>query len=170
MIVFDLCCPADHVFEAWFGSTGDYESQRRRGLVSCPICGAGGVEKAMMAPNVAAKGNRAPSGSRRTQPVPASAPTSTPVPMPMPMRNGPPLPAEMKAALASLAQAQAKALEGSEHVGRRFAEEARAIHAGDAPERMIHGQATPEEAKSLLEDGLPVAPLPFPVVPPEQLQ
>jgi hypothetical protein len=148
MIVFDLACGAGHVFEAWFGSSSDYEDQRARGLVSCPICGASEVSKAVMAPNVGAKGNQAPAI--------------------VPMRSGgPPAPAEMKAMLAALARAQAKLLEGSEHVGSRFADEARAIHDGDAPQRSIHGQATHEEAKALIEEGVPVAPLPLPIVPPD---
>ena len=148
MIVFDLACGEGHIFEAWFGSSADYEDQRGRGLVSCPICGASQVGKALMAPNVGAKGNRAPAA--------------------VPMRSGgTPAPAEMKAMLAALAKAQAKLLEGSEHVGKRFADEARAIHDGDAPERPIHGQATQAEAKALIEDGVPVAPLPLPIVPPD---
>ena len=147
MIVFDLGCPAGHVFEAWFGSTVDYEDQRERGLVTCPVCGTSQVGKAVMAPAVAAKGNRGQ----------AVVPTRP---------NGPPAPAEMKAMLAALARAQAKALEGSEHVGPRFAEEARAIHDGAAPECLIHGQATLAEAKALVADGVPVAPLPLPVPPP----
>jgi len=159
MIVFDLVCAHAHVFEAWFGSTEDYDKQQARGLVTCPMCGSGEVQKAVMAPNVSPKSN-----SRAV--VPAPKPAAAPVPM----QAGAALPADVKAALTALAQAQAKALEGSEHVGRRFAAEARAIHTGDAPERIIHGHATAEEAKSLIEDGVPVAPLPFPVVPPEQLQ
>ena len=157
MIVFDLRCGRDHVFEAWFGSTDDYEGQRNRGLVSCPLCGSGEVAKAVMAPAVGAKGNRL------LAPAPAAG-------KPVPMRAGPPAPAEMKAMLTALAKAQAKALEGSEHVGRRFAEEARAIHDGDAPDRIIHGETTPAEARALIEDGVPVSPLPFPVVPPRQVQ
>lgn len=148
MIVFDLSCGAGHVFEAWFGSSADYEDQRARGLVACPICGASEVAKAVMAPNVGAKGNQ--------------------IAAPVPMRGGgPPAPAEMKKLLAALATVQAKMLEGSEHVGTRFADEARAIHDGDAPERAIHGQATLAEAKALAEDGVPVAPLPLPVIPPD---
>ena len=162
MIVFDLACPTNHVFEAWFGSTDDYEAQRARGLVSCPICGAQDVAKAVMAPNVGAKGNSRPDRPS-TLPAPAAA-------RPMSVQGGAPMPAELKEALTTLAKMQARALEKSEHVGRRFAEEARAIHTGDAPERVIHGEATAAEAKSLIEDGVSVAPLPFPVVPPDQLQ
>lgn len=158
MIVFDLRCGGGHVFEAWFGSTGDYEGQRARGLVSCPMCGSGEVGKAVMAPAVGAKGNQ--------RPEPAPSPANRPVPM----QSGMPAPAEMKAMLTALAKAQARALETSEHVGRRFAEEARAIHEGDAPDRIIHGEATAAEARALVEDGVPVAPLPFPVVPPDQVQ
>ena len=148
MIVFDLWCGEGHVFEAWFGSSGDYEDQRERRLVACPICGASEVSKAVMAPNVGAKGNRA------TAAVPKRG-------------GGVPAPAEMKVVLAALAKAQARMLEGSEHVGMRFADEACAIHDGDAPERAIHGQATRDEAKALIEDGVPVAPLPLPIFPPD---
>ena len=148
MIVFDLACPTGHVFEAWFGSTADYEAQRERGLVSCPMCGASDITKALMTPNVGAKGNSKAN-------------------LPVPMHGGTSPPAEIKAMLAALARAQAKALEGSEHVGRRFAEEARAIHDGDAIHRPIHGEATREEAKALIEDGVAVAPLPLPIIPPE---
>ncbi|QJU57696.1 DUF1178 family protein [Sphingomonas sp. AP4-R1] len=157
MIVFDLRCDGGHVFEAWFGSTGDYEGQRDRGLVSCPMCGSGEVDKAVMAPNVGPKGNQLP--------APVRAPAA-----PVSVQGGGPAPAEIKAMLTALAEAQAKALEGSEHVGKSFAREARAIHEGDAPERIIHGEATPDEARALVEDGVPVAPLPFPVVPPGRLQ
>ncbi len=156
MIVFDLGCDRSHVFEAWFGSSEDYESQRARGLVSCPICGSAEVTKAVMAPAVGTKSNQL-----------APARPSKPVPM---MAGEGPAPAEIKAMLAQLAEMQAKALEKSEDVGGRFASEARAIHEGDAPERLIHGQATIADAKSLIEDGIGVMPLPLPIVPPKQIQ
>jgi hypothetical protein len=140
VIVFDLKCGTGHVFEAWFGSSADYDDQRARGLVSCPLCGDATVEKAVMAPNVAAKGNR-------------SADVT---------------PAAMKAAMAELARMQAKALAESTWVGRDFAHQARAMHLGEQERATIHGQTTPAEAKALAEEGVPVAPLPFPVLPPEQ--
>ena len=139
MIVFDLKCAGGHVFEAWFGSSSDYDDQRTRGLVSCPMCGNKTVEKAVMAPNVAAKGNR------------QAEVTS----------------AVVKAAMATLAKAQQQALANSEWVGTAFASRARAMHTGEEDHAPIHGQASIEEAKALVEDGVPVAPLPFPVVPPE---
>jgi hypothetical protein len=137
MIIFDLRCePQGHVFEAWFGSTADYESQRARGLVVCPICGSGEVAKAPMAPAVPAKG------------------TSE-------LFSGDP--ERVKAMLAAAAAVQKQMLEGSEAVGDRFAAEARAIHLGESERRVIHGRATRAEAESLVDDGVPVAPLPFPV-------
>lgn len=143
MIVFDLKCSGAHVFEVWFKSSAAYEEQRAQGLIACPYCGDVEVTKAVMAPAVAAKGNRL-----------AETPPAA-------------LPAAFKAALAAIAEIQAKQLETSQWVGKAFAEKARAMHAGDAPEAQIHGQATLEEAKALLEEGVPVAPLLVPVVPPE---
>ena len=139
MIVFDLKCGHGHVFEAWFGSSDAYEAQKAGGLVACPMCGNGDVDKAVMAPNIGAKGNQGPA-------VPPEA---------------------MKAAMAALAAAQSKALENSTWVGTAFADKARSMHLGEAPVTQIHGQATADEAKALIDEGVPVAPLPLPVVPPE---
>ena len=144
MIVFDLKCGrAGHVFEAWFGSSEDYEAQKARGLVECPLCGSLDVAKAVMAPRVAAKGN-------------SVAPA-------IDLASGG---EDMKAMLAELAAAQKKLLEKSDFVGERFADEARAIHLGEAAARSIHGKATRAEADGLIADGIQVAPLPFPVVAP----
>lgn len=159
MIVFDLICgDGGHVFEAWFGSSDDFESQKARGLVECPICGSAAIEKAVMAPRLAAKGNR----RREIRMAAPAAPTDAPVPM----ASGETSAAAMKAMLRALAEAQSRALEGSDYVGTRFAEEARAIHEGETEERPIHGQTTAEEANALIEEGIRVAPLPFPVRPP----
>jgi len=156
MIVFDLLCKdAGHVFEIWFGSSADYEEQRARGLVVCPYCGSGDVDKAVMAPNVAAKGNR------RGETLPAA-----PSPAAAGATNIPP-PQEFKAMVAKLAEVQAKMLEGSEYVGAKFADEARSMHHGEQEARTIHGQTTAAEAQALIEEGLPVAPLPLPFRPPE---
>jgi hypothetical protein len=150
MIVFDLkCLDRGHVFEAWFGSSEDYEGQRQRGLVECPLCGSGRIEKAVMAPRVGAKGNSAVVASAG----PALSVSSDP---------------EVKAMLGALAAMQKKLLQNSSFVGDRFAEEARAIHLGEADGRAIHGRATRQEAESLLEEGIAVAPLPFPVAEPKQ--
>lgn len=142
MIVFDLKCSGDHVFEVWFKSSGAYEEQRAQGLIACPYCGDASVTKAVMAPAVAAKGNQVAEKPR------AGAEA-------------------FKAALAAMAQLQARQLESSQWVGTAFAEKARAMHQGEAPETPIHGQATLQEAKALVEEGVPVAPLLVPVIPPQ---
>ena len=151
MIVFDLKChAAGHVFEAWFGSSEDYESQRSRGLVQCPLCGTREVEKAVMAPNVAAKGNQ-----QSVAPGPAAA-------------NGVFAgdPESVKSMLAAMAAVQKALLEKTDYVGTSFADDARAIHLGEAAERSIYGKATPQETQVLLDEGIRVAPLPLPVVVP----
>jgi hypothetical protein len=148
MIVFDLICrPDGHVFEAWFGSGGDYESQRERGLVECPLCGVLDVEKAVMAPYVGAKSNQL-RGVRATSGMMSSDPDG------------------VKRMMAAMAAAQKEVLEHSEYVGDRFADEARSIHLGEADSRPIHGRATPEQTESLIDEGIAVAPLPFPVIEP----
>jgi len=151
VIVFDLACRnAGHVFEIWFGSTSDYDDQKARGLVSCPYCGSTDVDKAVMAPNVAAKGN-----SRSETPA-----------MPVPAAANLPSPEAFKAMVSKLAEVQSKMLEGSDYVGSKFADEARSMHHGEQDSRPIHGQTSPEEAKALIEEGVPVAPLLLPVRPP----
>jgi hypothetical protein len=154
MIVFDLSCHAGHRFEGWFGSSADYEDQRGRGLLACPHCGSAEVVKAPMAPAVPAKGN-------------ARAEAHLPAPT-RPMANTP-MPPEMQKALEALAKAQAEVLKNSTWVGDKFADETRKMHYGERDEAPIHGQATLAEAKALIEEGVPVAPLPFPVAPPEKL-
>ncbi|WP_260598628.1 DUF1178 family protein [Sphingomonas endolithica] len=166
MIVFDLRCDNAHVFEAWFGSSAGFEDQRARGLVSCPICGDCDVIKAVMAPNVAAKSNS--KAVRVRPPEGVSKPAAARVPVPS--RVPPAITAEgMKAALLSLVEAQAKALETSQWVGRGFADRARAMHAGKEEATPIHGQSTRAEAEALLDEGVAIAPLLVPVVPPEAL-
>lgn len=149
MIVFDLACGQGHVFEAWFGSSEDYEQQCARGLVSCPVCNTGEISKAVMAPRVGRKGNQLSTAS--------SVPTEG---------TEPAKADDVQALMQRLAEAQREILKGSEWVGTRFADEARAIHLGEREATSIHGQATPDEARALIEEGVPVAPLPFPVRPP----
>lgn len=151
MIVFDLSCGNGHAFEGWFGSSDDFASQQARGLLCCPQCGTADVAKAPMAPAVPMKGNRqidqaAPQGVANT-----------------------PMPPEVQQALAKLADAQARALKNSTWVGKKFADDARAMHYGDRDPAPIHGEASPAEARQLVDEGIAVAPLPFPVAPPEDL-
>jgi hypothetical protein len=131
MILFKLRCAAEHEFEAWFRDGAAYERQAARGEIACPECGNGAIEKAPMAPRVARQD--------RTQPAPPS-------------------PAQLRHML----QAVRRHVESScENVGDRFAEEARAIHRGDAEARGIYGDATQEEAQALADDGIEVARIPW---------
>ena len=134
---FSLKCDKDHGFESWFPSGGAYETLKAQGHVACPVCGSAAVEKALMTPAL-----RPTRAAEATAERPALTAPSTPV----------------EEALAALKR---QIEENSEYVGMNFAAEARRIHAGDAPERAIHGEARAEEAKKLIEEGVPVAPLPF---------
>lgn len=130
MIRYALRCNDGHEFEAWYASAGDFDRLKTAGHVSCIECGSAEVEKALMAPGVAASRKRSTDLARPTR----------------------------EQAIAELRK-QVEA--NSEYVGMNFAAEARKIHEGEAPERSIYGQARADEARSLIEDGVPVAPLPF---------
>ncbi|MFC3096439.1 DUF1178 family protein [Alteraurantiacibacter palmitatis] len=158
MIVFDLSCGQGHRFEGWFGSSGDFVAQKQRGLLSCPQCGDGAVEKAPMAPAVPRKGNQRAEGPMRGHATPA-----------MQQMSNAPVPPEVQQALARLAEAQARALKNSKWVGSRFADDARAMHYGEIDPAPIHGEASLEEAKRLLDEGVEIVPLPFPVAPPKAI-
>ena len=170
MIVFDLECRAGgHRFEGWFGSSDDYARQQECGLVACPECGSAQVIKAPMAPAVARKGNQ--QVARRPGAAPATSEASAPVPVspgaasPGAVSNEA-MPPEAARMMMALAKMQAQALEKSRWVGERFAETSRAMHYGEREAEPVHGQATLEEAQELLEEGIAVAPLPFPIAPP----
>ena len=163
MIVFDLTCSAHgHRFEGWFGSSEDFASQQARGLVSCPQCGSADVIKAPMAPAVPRKGNQQPSRPSEAVSSPAASVPAAPA---QPVANAP-MPPEAVQMMQALARMQAEALKSSRWVGSKFAEESRAMHYGESEAEPIHGEATLEEARALLEEGVEVAPLPFPVAPP----
>lgn len=136
MIQFSLKCDQEHRFDSWFQSASAFDKLRASGLVSCAVCGSTDIEKAMMAPQVRA--------SRMAERTGKGALT------------GPAGPAEQ-----AIAALRKQVEENSEYVGMNFAREARSIHDGEAPERPIHGEARPEDARKLMDDGVPVAPLPF---------
>jgi hypothetical protein len=138
MIRYTLKCPAEHRFEAWFASSADFDRLRAAGHVTCVVCGGGGVEKTLMAPSVAVARPEAAAPETETETAPLARPP----------------------AARALAELRRRLLEKAEGVGRDFAREARRIHAGEAPDRPIWGEAQAEEARALLEDGIPVAPLP----------
>lgn len=144
MIRYTLTCKAGHGFDSWFQNANAFASLQAVGQLACPVCGETGVEKALMAPAVvqARPGAVAPAP---TEPTPSRPSLSEPQ-------------SELEAAIAALRR---QIEENSDYVGLNFAAEARRMHDGDAPTRAIHGEAKPEDARKLIEDGVPVAPLPF---------
>lgn len=142
--VFNLQCDAGHLFEGWFGSHDDYDSQQARGLITCPICQSAHVQKMPSAPRINSSKTVAPSTVE-------SADT------PAPVAQGPSELAKLQAAfLMQMRQVVGRA----EDVGATFASEARAIHEGEADARPIRGIATPEEREALAEDGIDFVVLP----------
>lgn len=154
MIVFDLSCAEGHRFEGWFGSSDDFTAQQASGMLACPQCGSAEIAKAPMAPAVPAK------SSQRDEPALKGAAT--------PMTNRA-IPPEVQQAMQVLAQAQVKALSESRWVGDGFAEESRAMHYGEREVEAIHGKVTLKQARDLIEEGIQVAPLPFPIAEADEL-
>lgn len=148
MIKFTLKCEHGHQFDSWFQSASAFDKLNSAGLLTCQTCGSSKVEKAIMAPAVRP-------GRDQTQPKPR--PPGHPA-GDLPAR---PLSAPTNTIEKSLAALKKEIEETSEYVGSGFASEARDMHEGVVPARPIHGEAKPEEARKLLEDGVPVAPLPF---------
>lgn len=158
MIRYALACDQAHEFESWFPSSHAFDDQKKRGLVTCPVCGSERTEKQIMAPSVA-----------RT-----SAPVATPVPPAPPHNPGAPdapaAPPPQAVAMFSERERELRAMfnafrehvqKNAEHVGERFPDEARKMHYGDIEHRSIYGQATAVEAKELIEEGIEVHPLPI---------
>lgn len=153
MIRYALHCDRDHQFESWFQSSSAYDSQVKRKLVTCPICGSAKVEKAIMAPRVVGKKGRAtppPEPATTTTAAPeAAAPGSTSLMM-----------AQERELRAKLKELRDHIVKNADNVGERFANEARAMHYGEKEHRPIYGEASPDEAKSLIDEGIEVSPLP----------
>ncbi|MGB7374558.1 DUF1178 family protein [Pontixanthobacter sp.] len=171
MIVFDLSCDGGHRFEGWFGSSNDFSSQSERGLLICPECGSAGIVKAPMAPAVAAKGNSSANirrdGEQGKQSDLQEAGNNT-APSVSNTANAS-LPETMMKVVKKIADIQAAALKNSKWVGKDFAEKSRAMHYGEEKPAAIHGEATPEQAQDLRDEGVSVSPLPLPVAPPKDV-
>ena len=144
--VFDLQCEHGHVFEGWFGSHEDYDSQQARGLVTCPVCQSAVIEKKLSAPRL--------NVGHYAEPVQPSASESREVVATSQNAN------QIAQMQAFVLQQMRELVSNTENVGERFAEEARRIHAGESDERPIRGIATREERESLAEEGIAVVSLP----------
>jgi hypothetical protein len=133
MIRYALTCDREHEFEGWFGASADFDDQQARGLIECPVCTSKAVRKAIMAPAVAGTKKR----GQDAQPAQNQA-----------------------MMMEAMGRIRRHVEENFDDVGDAFATEARAIHEGRSEDRGIYGQATPKEVRELVEDGVPVAPLP----------
>ena len=153
MKVLDLQCAQHHVFEGWFGSEDDYQSQLTRGLLNCPMCGDANVSKKLSAPRLNLNATEAADNATPTSPSLQDVANLEP--------------AQLQAALLKMVR---HVVANTEDVGNSFPEEARKMHYGEAEQRNIRGHATPEETEELIDEGIAVMPLPLPDVLKEPLQ
>jgi hypothetical protein len=153
MIRYSLRCERGHEFESWFQSSSAYESQEKRKLVNCPACGSAKVERAIMAPQIVSR-----KGREIAAPEPAAAPApateaATPASTPLMMVQERELRAKLK-------ELRDHIVKNADNVGERFPNEARKMHYGDIEHRPIYGEASPDDARALIEEGVEVSPLP----------
>ncbi|AHD01587.1 DUF1178 family protein [Leisingera methylohalidivorans] len=158
MIQYSLKCTEGHSFDSWFQSAAAFDKLAAAGLVSCAVCGSAQVEKAIMAPRVRT-GRKAVSAVG--EPEPRAAPPAAPEAAPAPSAGPGVLSRPTGKVEQAIADLRKKVEENSDYVGGSFVKEARAMHLGEAPERAIHGEAKLEDARELIEEGVPVLPLPF---------
>jgi hypothetical protein len=151
MIHYNLRCERGHAFESWFQSSAAYESQEKRKLVNCPVCGSAKVERAIMAPQIVSKKRRDKAEPVAAAPVEAAPTASTPTPLLM---------AQERELRAKLKELRDHIVKNADNVGERFPNEARKMHYGDIEHRPIYGEASPDEARALIEEGVEVSPLP----------
>lgn len=152
MIHYALKCADNHKFESWFQSAAGFDKLKAAGMVACAICGSSAVDRDVMAPRVS-QGSEAPEPRSKPQDQTQGETRAKPQERPL---SAPASPAEQ-----ALAEIKKHIETTSDYVGGDFAREARAIHSGEAPKRAIYGEARPEEARKLAEEGVPIAPLPF---------
>jgi hypothetical protein len=167
MKVLNLQCTHQHDFEGWFGSEDDFQSQLARGLVECPICGDTQITKQLSAPRL----NLSTSRREREVPAAATAAANDSSAHDQASARGEQAGSGASSPVTSMSPTQIQAawlqavqhvMANTEDVGQRFAEEARKMHYGESEERGIRGQATPEQTRDLMEEGIAVMPLPIP--------
>jgi hypothetical protein len=149
MIRYSLHCERGHAFESWFQSSSAYDSQVKRKLVTCPACGSAKVEKSIMAPQIVSKKRRDSAAPAPAASTDVTAPASTPLMM-----------AQERELRTKLRELRDHIVKNADNVGERFSNEARKMHYGDIEHRPIYGEASPDEARSLIEEGVEVSPLP----------
>ncbi|WP_322515235.1 DUF1178 family protein [Rhodopseudomonas palustris] len=161
MIRYTLRCDRGHAFESWFQSSSAYDSQVRRKLVECPSCGSVKVEKAIMAPQIVGRKGRARAPEPVSNEAAASDAQAAPPDNSATENSATPLlMAQERELRAKLKELRDHIVKTADNVGERFPNEARKMHYGDIEHRPIFGEASPAEAKALIEEGIDVAPLP----------
>ena len=159
MIRYSLACTRGHEFESWFASSSAYDKQAKRGLVACPVCGSTKVDKTIMAPRLARSEKTIDvSAQAPAAPAPAAPPAAPPPQGAEPVAMISPQERELRTKLKELRDHLVK---NSENVGRKFPEQARKMHYGEIDHRSIYGEASPQEAKELHEEGVEFHPLPI---------
>jgi hypothetical protein len=151
MIKYALVCDKGHEFESWFANSGTYDKQVKKRLVSCPICDSVKIEKAMMAPRLAHAAAPFEASAEISAPVPAPVPETAPVAMMAPQEH------EFRKKLKELRD---HLIKNADNVGQKFPEEARKMHYGETEHRSIYGEASPDDAKELADEGIEFHPLP----------
>ena len=151
MIRYALVCDRQHTFESWFQNSAAYDKQAKRGLVTCPVCNSGKVEKALMAPSLGRASKSAIQTPAETPPPAAPVPESAPVAMLSPVEQ------EFRAKLKEIRD---HLTSNADNVGKRFPEEARKMHYGEIEHRSIYGEASLEDAKALHDEGIEFHPRP----------
>jgi hypothetical protein len=161
MILYRLRCSKGHEFESWFKDSKTYERQERKSVIGCAVCGDSKVRRAVMAPRIGKKGKtevEAPGAAApAAAPAPAPAPAATPAQHQM-AALARKMPKELREALLKV---RAEVEKNCEHVGDKFAEEARKIHYGESDKRGIYGETSDEEAEELAEEGIEFGRLPW---------
>jgi hypothetical protein len=155
MIRYSLRCERDHAFESWFQDSSAYDAQVKRKLVSCPVCSSVKIEKAIMAPRIVGK-----KGRERAEPVPTAPTPTAPAEIPAAATSTPLMMAQERELRAKLKELRDHIVKNADNVGEQFPNEARKMHYGDIEHRPIYGEASPEEARSLVDEGIEVSPLP----------
>jgi hypothetical protein len=156
MIRYALVCDQKHPFEVWFKNSADYDQQRKRKLVSCPTCGSTKIEKALMAPALGRSSKSIAAPPPPETPPPEAPPPETPETK-APVAIVSPQEREFRKKLKELREHLTK---NADNVGAKFPEEARKMHYGEIEHRSIYGEASPQEAKELHEEGIEFHPLP----------
>jgi hypothetical protein len=160
MIRYALNCDRGHTFESWFQNSAAYDKQAKRKLVTCPVCGSEKIEKAMMAPRVSASSS---DDEIAVPQLPAILPSPPPAPVPQTAAKAPVamMSSPERELRHKLKEIRDHITKNANYVGTRFPEEARKIHYGETKHRSIYGEASPNEAKELHEEGIEFHPLPI---------